>query len=531
MLNNKSKRCVVPALAFLFLGVLFGVFLGMSVAPTIQEEFVWRKSLETDTTASYAGYMKGWPEGRHIAEATAAYDERSWRGAEVANSISGYQEYIARNPKGQHLSEAKIKIASFHWQEAIAANTVSAFERYLQRHRDDPNAAEAETRIESLHWQEAAAVDTTPAYETFLKLHPDSAQIAEANQRMDSLDWQQAYAGKTIPACEQYLRRRPAGAYVEDARKLMEVLRLQDAPSLSGDRKLEGEDGFLLDESSRQATRAYRSNASGGETLHLGKGDALVWYFATNEKKSYHLTLRYANDSSADNVAFFYDSKKIGECRTTVLATNRYQWNSFDDCAQIGMITLTPGRHALRLEVVQGDRYGIDIDYVSLAERGAPKKMARPRLEAEDATPGSERSAREPSVSGIAYRNGASDLAAMHLAKGDTLSWSISTSGNKSQTYSLLVRYSNDGAADTLTVSVDGKQVGECVTDPTVVWAGLRAAHYWDEYRTCGPIPVVLTSGKHDVHLAVAASDPHGVEVDYIEIDNAEQQPERESGR
>lgn len=530
MLKDNVKGRVVPPAPCVLLGILIGtflgVFIGISIAPTSLDEFVWWKSVRTDTAASYARYMKNWPQGRHIAEATAAYDERCWKDAELDNSVSGYEKYIDLNPKGEHLSEARTKIASFQWQEAIVANTVPAYERYLKANPKGPNAVEANSRIESLHWREAAAVATVDAYWTFLESHPDSTHAAAAKKGIESIRWQNVLAKKSISTYQQYIGYYRSGAHVEEAKKAVESLRLQDASALSIERKLEGEDGFLLDERSRQANRAYRSNASRGETLHLGNGDVVTWYFSTNEKRNYPVTMHYSNDSSADTVAVFYDSKKVGECRTSVLTTHNHQWNLFADCPQIGMIALTPGKHSLRLEVLKADSYGLDVDYVSLTEHIIPREMASLRLEAEDANLGNESGAEKSSVSGVTSRNGASDLAAMHLAKGDILSWPFSANSNKSGLYALVLRYSNDGAEDTLAINVDGKQVGKCITDSTI-GGGFRNGQFWDEFRSCRSSSVLLTPGEHNLRLSVSASDRHGVEVDYIEIENAKQQAEK----
>jgi hypothetical protein len=152
--------------------------------------------------------------------------------------------------------------------------------------------------------------------------------------------------------------------------------------------------------------------------------------------------------------------------------------------------------------------------------------MASLRLEAEDANLGNESGAEKSSVSGVTSRNGASDLAAMHLAKGDILSWPFSANSNKSGLYALVLRYSNDGAEDTLAINVDGKQVGKCITDSTI-GGGFRNGQFWDEFRSCRSSSVLLTPGEHNLRLSVSASDRHGVEVDYIEIENAKQQAEK----
>jgi hypothetical protein len=82
--------------------------------------------------------------------------------------------------------------------------------------------------------------------------------------------------------------------------------------------------------------------------------------------------------------------------------------------------------------------------------------------------------------------------------------------------YDIAVRYSNDGPADTVQVSVDGVPVGGFTTQDTRPPGGMPGDG-WNVFLATGPLGrLLLQPGPHTVTIQVSQSDPFGVEIDQV---------------
>ncbi|KAH3863173.1 hypothetical protein DPMN_026152 [Dreissena polymorpha] len=77
------------------------------------------------------------------------------------------------------------------------------------------------------------------------------------------------------------------------------------------------------------------------------------------------------------------------------------------------------------------------------------------------------------------------------------------------------IRYSNDGDYDLISVSLDGKELGQFKTNAHYAWGDL-----WNAFESSGPVggAQFLAAGQHEISLKVLDSDEYGLEVDYIRI-------------
>jgi hypothetical protein len=81
--------------------------------------------------------------------------------------------------------------------------------------------------------------------------------------------------------------------------------------------------------------------------------------------------------------------------------------------------------------------------------------------------------------------------------------------------YELVPVYSNDGPADKIQISLDGKVVGEFATTDTRA-PGAAPGTGWNQFYMVGAGNVTLAQGPHQLTLTVLAADSYGVELDQI---------------
>lgn len=109
-------------------------------------------------------------------------------------------------------------------------------------------------------------------------------------------------------------------------------------------------------------------------------------------------------------------------------------------------------------------------------------------------------------------RQHASGYQTVHLYKGDTISTEICLNSYTELTVKDF-RYSNDGGSDRIRVSFDMAVIAEFDTV-----AGLDNGQGWEKFRTSLIMYSTVDSGRHILTVTVIDADPHGVEVDAINI-------------
>jgi hypothetical protein len=167
--------------------------------PATRDELQWRFTLRGNTTTDYAAYLTRWPQGRHAAQASAAYDERGWAGAAAGRTVQDYERYLQEHPAGAHVAEARLGVETLHWTSAKRANSMSAYREYLARFASGRFANDVKARIDTLLQDdaayEAAAKDgSRAAVEKFLadfpghKREPDALALRRDMSGRDLVD-------------------------------------------------------------------------------------------------------------------------------------------------------------------------------------------------------------------------------------------------------------------------------------------------------------------------------------------------------
>lgn len=129
------------------------------------------------------------------------------------------------------------------------------------------------------------------------------------------------------------------------------------------------------------------------------------------------------------------------------------------------------------------------------------------RLEAEEGT----------TTGDLRWRSSASNEAAIYLNHGESTSNSFDTRAVCSVEV-INVRYSEGSAVDTVTVSINGQNIGSFRTS-----ASSNSVDPWNDFHNSGRVGArtTLAAGTHTVMVTVSAIDEYGMEVDYIQLDTS----------
>ena len=111
-------------------------------------------------------------------------------------------------------------------------------------------------------------------------------------------------------------------------------------------------------------------------------------------------------------------------------------------------------------------------------------------------------------------RSAASNDATVALNQGQSITLHFSVFSSCTASVSD-VAYTNDGGADTISVSIDGTNVGSFQTV-----AESNAGHNWNVVRNSGNLgsSVNIISGLHTVRVTATSTDQYGVEIDKVTI-------------
>jgi hypothetical protein len=145
--------------------------------PVTRDELRWWTATRGGRASNYGDYLKAWPDGRHAAEATAAYDERSWADAKAAGTVGSFELYLRDHPAGTHRQEAALGAETLRWINARRAGTVTAYRQYLTAFPSGHYVRDVNARVQTLIEDDApylAAMKqaTKPAFDKFLADFP-----------------------------------------------------------------------------------------------------------------------------------------------------------------------------------------------------------------------------------------------------------------------------------------------------------------------------------------------------------------------
>lgn len=117
-----------------------------------------------------------------------------------------------------------------------------------------------------------------------------------------------------------------------------------------------------------------------------------------------------------------------------------------------------------------------------------------------------------PGAGTIMQRGTASGQMTVLLNPGQSRTLSFNLDGTA--LYECVLRYSNDGDPDNITVTIDGNVIGQFSTQNTRPEGGVPGSG-WNVFASSGPLgQQIILPGSHQLTISVTGSDPFGVELD-----------------
>ena len=105
------------------------------------------------------------------------------------------------------------------------------------------------------------------------------------------------------------------------------------------------------------------------KTRWLHRDEALTLPFEITEGGEYTFFLRYSNDGPEDTIELRVNGATVGQVTTQDTRIPGRPpgsgWEEFKASASVGPVVLAPGAHEVRLVVVAGDLFGVELDCVS----------------------------------------------------------------------------------------------------------------------------------------------------------------------
>lgn len=162
-----------------------------------EEDDFWMDVKDKNNVQAYNGYIKKYPDGRHVKEAKERIDNLDddiWNSIKNSSAISidRLNSYKNRFPKGRHITECEEKIKDSEWISIQRENTIEAYQEFISKYPTSPHVSQAKARIKEIEndendWQNACDKGSTYAYNEYMENHNDGLHVAEARKKVEAL--------------------------------------------------------------------------------------------------------------------------------------------------------------------------------------------------------------------------------------------------------------------------------------------------------------------------------------------------------
>lgn len=162
-----------------------------------EEDDFWMDVCDKNNVQAYNGYIKKYPDGRHVKEAKERIDnldDSIWNSITNSSAISidRLNSYKNRFPKGRHITECEEKIKDSEWICTQKEDTIEAYQEFISMHPTSPHVSQAKARINDIEndendWQDACDKHSIYAYNEYLENHNNGLHVAEARKKIEAL--------------------------------------------------------------------------------------------------------------------------------------------------------------------------------------------------------------------------------------------------------------------------------------------------------------------------------------------------------
>ena len=170
----------------------------------LREPDAWSHAKETDQIEALRGYVRMYPEGKHLDDAQkriAELADARWKVISDTDSKSTLLKFLKYHPETTKRPEVEariVTIADGEWRKIAAGRSVVAIEKFLEDYHETSMRAEAEQRIQELHndleW--VREQDSLDHYQRFATRYPDHSERSWIEKRIIDLEVKQIAAGE-----------------------------------------------------------------------------------------------------------------------------------------------------------------------------------------------------------------------------------------------------------------------------------------------------------------------------------------------
>jgi hypothetical protein len=170
----------------------------------LREPEVWSQAKAKDQIQAFRGYIRVYPDGKHLDEAknrVAELADAKWELISKTHSKNEVVKFLKDYPETTKTSKAEeriVAIANENWIKIASSRSVSEINSFLFDYPETSMRQSAEQRIQELYddWDWVREQDLLHHYERFAARHPNHAEKAWLDKRIIDLEVIQIAAGE-----------------------------------------------------------------------------------------------------------------------------------------------------------------------------------------------------------------------------------------------------------------------------------------------------------------------------------------------
>jgi len=185
-----------------------------------KEEEAMEVSL-AEKAAKYERFVELHPDSVFAAEAGEKADDRYYDLAKKEDTISVYSGYLKKYPDGRHVMEATLKIKALMFTDKDFLSNINKIKTWIVNNPDDVFLEGAKKMVGELTVAHGKQDKDIASLERYIAENPQSEFVAEARHIIEDIKYSQAKSKDTVDSYKEYLDEYPEGKYIEDAKKII----------------------------------------------------------------------------------------------------------------------------------------------------------------------------------------------------------------------------------------------------------------------------------------------------------------------
>ena len=185
--SSKTKKAYHLAIALLLTSLL-------AIIPFAIEYFShkadWRQAKGSDSIDAYQVYMRAWPDGAHLTQATRRITEiqheDDWTVAISEGTIASFNKFLTKWPTTKKTHQIETQT----WEITESENSIYGFKNFISMwaEHESKYLDVAEEKLQALlmqrDWSIAQSTNEIEGFETFITKWPNSDLVGKARERI-----------------------------------------------------------------------------------------------------------------------------------------------------------------------------------------------------------------------------------------------------------------------------------------------------------------------------------------------------------